>query len=60
MGSLFTFALGAVSALILVPVLVKSRHRHRHSHSASVKRVAPAKRAAGGKGGAKAGRKKGK
>lgn len=39
MGSLFTFALGAVSAMILVPVFVNSRQRHRHSHGGPMKGV---------------------
>ena len=52
MGSLFTFALGAVSALILVPVLVSSRHRHRHTLAAG--------KSVRGKTAAKSGRKRGK
>ena len=54
MGSLFTFALGAVSALILVPVLVSSRHRHRHRHAVS------AGKPVRGKAAAKAGNRRGK
>lgn len=62
MGSLFTFALGAVSALILVPVIVKSKHRHRHRHAgATSKRVVAKKTGSAKKAGtAKGGRKKGK
>ena len=43
MGSLLTFALGAVSALVLVPILVNSKHRHRHRHAGPARKKAPGK-----------------
>ena len=46
MGSLFTFALGAVSALILVPILVNSRHRHHHRESGPAQKKGSGKPAA--------------
>jgi len=50
MGSLFTFALGAVSALVLVPILVNGRHRYHHGHGG------PALKKGDGKSGSKRGK----
>lgn len=47
MGSLFTFALGAVSALVLVPLVLGGKHRHRHRHGGPVSK----RKAGGGKRG---------
>ena len=45
MGSVFTFALGAVSALVLMPMIFSTRkHRYHHRHGG------PAVNKSGGRG----------
>ncbi|WP_163352811.1 hypothetical protein [Desulfovibrio sp. JC010] len=47
MNSLFTFALGAVSALVLVPMIFGGKNRHRHTH----RKGGPVAKKGGGKRG---------
>ncbi len=49
MSSLFTFVLGAVGAIILVPMLFGRKYRHHHRHAGPIL-----------KGGARGGGKRGK
>jgi len=58
MTSLFTFALGAVSALVLVPIVFNSKYRHRHRHGGPARKTVARKKspARGGKGGGRKGK----